>query len=936
MQRHPWESTPVGPVAQWPFSLKLAVRTLLDCQLPMYLAWGGHYTQFFNDAYAPILGDKLDGALGGDVRDTWPEIWPTIGPMWACVKRGEPLGSDNLALTIDRYGYFETCWFNYSYSPVYAENGQVEGVLVAFVETTDSVMAERRRMFQLELADILHRETDAGTLLQAVGRHLSVYFEGATLGYAEIKLENQAALMLGQWHANQRSGDRDSPARTVPLAMLAFGLGDLLAAGETVRSDDVAHDARIAGCGAYLAEGIRAGIAVPLLDDERLQAALVLHHPVAQRWRAEDVRQIEDAARRTWEALRRIRAEQALRDETRVLEMMRSASATLASTIDLEPLMQAVTDAATRLAGAEFGAFFYNAKDENGEAYLPYTLSGAPREHFSRFGLPRATALFGPTFHGSGPVRSDDIAHDPRYGSMGPHHGMPPGHLPVRSYLAVSVVSRSGEVIGGLFFGHAQPGIFSARTEELITAFAVQAAIAIDNARLYEMSQRSAKERDGLLASERAARAEAERHNKMKDEFLAMLAHELRNPLAPITSAAQLLRLPEVNEGLRLKASNIISRQVRHMTELVDDLLDVSRVTRGLVKLENEICDLNKIAIAAVEQARPHIEERRHTLSVDLPPEPVPVEGDRTRLVQVLVNLLNNSAKYTPPGGKIKLAVTGDGAAAEATVTDNGSGIDAQLLPHVFDLFTQADRAPDRSQGGLGIGLALVKSIVRMHNGQVAAHSDGQQRGTTMTVTLPRAHAEVGQVIRSGEGSGEARPLTVTVVDDNLDAGHSLAVLLRAHGHTVQVHEDGASTLAALDAAPEVFILDIGLPDMTGYEQAAPPAPPAAARRRRVRGADRLRPAARPRAVAPGRFRPSLGQAGRDRQADPDPGPGRGRRARLTRPPARALARPIKGIPEYRKRRWCRSRASARVARRPGVAAVRARAGWGCAPGRTP
>jgi len=330
----------------------------------------------------------------------------------------------------------------------------------------------------------------------------------------------------------------------------------------------------------------------------------------------------------------------------------------------------------------------------------------------------------------------------------------------------------------------------------------------------------TAREREQILASERAARAEAERHNKMKDEFLAMLAHELRNPLAPITSAAQLLRLPEVSEGLRLKASNIISRQVRHMTELVDDLLDVSRVTRGLVKLENEILDLNKVAIAAVEQARPHIEERGHRLTVDLPAQPVPVEGDRTRLIQVLVNLLNNAAKYTPPGGRIGLTVTPEGASAAAAVRDNGSGIDAALLPHVFDLFTQADRTPDRSQGGLGIGLALVKSIVRMHNGQVAAHSDGLQRGTTMTVTLPLADAEVGQVIRSGEGSGEARPLTVTIVDDNLDAGHSLAVLLRAHGHTVQVHEDAVSTLASADGATQVFILDIGLPDMTGYELA--------------------------------------------------------------------------------------------------------------------
>ncbi|HEX8785225.1 MAG TPA: ATP-binding protein [Telluria sp.] len=817
MRRHPWETTPVGPVEGWPFSLRMAVRTLLDCQFPMVLAWGEQYTQFFNDASAPLMGAKRALALGADVRQTWPEVWPTIEPKWQRVKRGESLGSRDLRMVVDRHGYPETCWSDISYSPVYAENGKAEGVLVTYVETTDKILAERRHACELALADILRRELDAGTLLQAVCRHLGTCFDGATVSYAEIRHDGQAAVIREQWRADVRSA---APGRTVPLAMLAFGLGDRLAAGETVHTGDVGADARIAGSGAYLAEGIAAGIAVPLLDGGHLQAVLVLHEAGARHWAREDIRQIEDAARRTWEALRRIRAEEALREETRMLELMRGASETLASTIALEPLMQAITDVATQLTGAEFGSFFYNVNEADGDSYVLYTLSGAPRAAFEGFDQPRTTPVFGPTFHGGAPVRSDDITQDPRYGKMAPHHGMPPGHLPVRSYLAASVVSRSGEVIGGLFFGHSKPAMFSTRSEELISAFAVQAAIAIDNARLYDMSQRAAQERDGLLASERAARAEAERHNKMKDEFLAMLAHELRNPLAPITSAAQLLRLPEVNEGLRLKASNIISRQVRHMTELVDDLLDVSRVTRGLVKLENEILDLNKVAIAAVEQARPHIEERQHALSVDLPADPVPVEGDRTRLVQVLVNLLNNSAKYTPAGGKVTLTVTVDGASAEVSVRDNGSGIDAQLLPHVFDLFTQADRAPDRSQGGLGIGLALVKSIVRMHNGQVAASSDGPQRGTLMTVTLPLAHAEVGPVARSGEGNGEARPLTVTIVDDNLDAGQSLAVLLRAHGHTVQVHEDAATTLAGADAATQVFILDIGLPDMTGYELA--------------------------------------------------------------------------------------------------------------------
>ncbi|PQO89737.1 hybrid sensor histidine kinase/response regulator [Massilia phosphatilytica] len=803
-RRHPWETTPVGPVAQWPFSLKLAVRTLLDCQLPMYLVWGDDFIEFFNDAYVPVLGDRKDKNVGGDARRTWAEIWSTIGPLFERVRQGEPVGFQDLGLPINRYGYVETCYFTFSYSPVYDEEQRVGGVLATFIETTGKVLAERRRAFQLDLADILRRATAADASLQAALRHVSTYVDGAAVTYAEISRAGQAAVIREQWQGGARTAVSGT---TTQLAQLALGRPACLEAGETVCVDPGA-------------DGTMAGIAVPLMEGRRLVAVLMVQAPHVAPWAVDEVRLLEDTARRTWEALRRIRAEEALREETRMLELMKGATETLASTITLEPLMQAITDAATQLVGAEFGAFFYNGRDDNGDVYQLYSLTGAPREAFAAIGMPRATPVFGPTFHGSEPIRSDDIRQDPRYGKMAPHHGMPAGHFPVVSYLAASVISRSGEVIGGLFFAHSQRAMFSERSEELIGAFAVQAAIAIDNARLYDMAQRAAEEREHLLASERAARAEAERHNKMKDEFLAMLAHELRNPLAPITSAAQLLRLPEVNEGLRLKASNIISRQVRHMTELVDDLLDVSRVTRGLVKLENEILDLNKVAMAAVEQARPHIEERQHTLTVELPDAPVPVEGDRTRLIQVLVNLLNNSAKYTPPGGRVALVVTVADGAAQVAVRDNGSGIDAQLLPHVFDLFTQADRAPDRSQGGLGIGLALVKSIVRMHNGQVAAHSAGPQQGTTMTVALPLAQAEVGQVVRSGEGSGPARPLTVTIVDDNDDAGHSLAVLLRAHGHTVHVHEDAAGTLGHADPATEVFILDIGLPDMTGYELA--------------------------------------------------------------------------------------------------------------------
>ncbi|MDB5792833.1 MAG: hypothetical protein JWQ80_2857 [Massilia sp.] len=320
------------------------------------------------------------------------------------------------------------------------------------------------------------------------------------------------------------------------------------------------------------------------------------------------------------------------------------------------------------------------------------------------------------------------------------------------------------------------------------------------------------------------AEFELRESNRKKDEFLAMLAHELRNPLAPISTAAEMMRLTAGTDPRTRKASEVISRQVRHMTALVDDLLDVSRVTRGLVELDKELVDIKAAVSNAIEQARPLIETRRHALTVRTDAAQATVLGDRTRLVQTIANLLNNAAKYTPQGGEITLAVQVESDWVDISVVDNGIGIDARLLPHVFDLFTQAERTPDRAQGGLGIGLALVKTMVALHGGQVTADSAGPGAGSTFTIRLP-ALAQGGGNQREGAAREEAlpapSPLRIMVVDDNVDAAESLAVLLEAQGHRVRVEAHPVQALAAAtEDPPQVFILDIGLPEMDGYELA--------------------------------------------------------------------------------------------------------------------
>jgi PAS domain S-box-containing protein len=312
--------------------------------------------------------------------------------------------------------------------------------------------------------------------------------------------------------------------------------------------------------------------------------------------------------------------------------------------------------------------------------------------------------------------------------------------------------------------------------------------------------------------------------DRRKDEFLAMLAHELRNPLAPISAAADLLGLIPMGEAEIKQTSGIIARQVHHLTGLVDDLLDVSRVTRGLVSLEKTRLDAKRVVSDAVEQVRPLIESRRHRLTVDTPPESAFVVGDSKRLVQVMTNLLNNAAKYTPEGGHIALSMEVDGDHVKITVTDNGIGMTPELVTHAFELFMQAKRTSDRSQGGLGIGLALVKSLVELHGGSIHAYSDGMGKGSRFTVCLPHL-AERTDILRTEPATAfgvvQGPALTVMVVDDNVDAARMLAMLIEALGHHVIVEHHPRRALERAKAAmPDVCLLDIGLPDMDGNELA--------------------------------------------------------------------------------------------------------------------
>ncbi len=504
------------------------------------------------------------------------------------------------------------------------------------------------------------------------------------------------------------------------------------------------------------------------------------------------------------------------RDRIRLLEenaaittALNDVGAIVASDLDREKVVQGVTDAATELTTAQFGAFFYNVVDEAGESYTLYTISGVPREAFSKFPMPRNTEVFEPTFQGTGVVRSDDITEDPRYGHNAPYHGMPSGHLPVRSYLAVPVRGRTGDVIGGLFFGHSEPRRFGEVHERLAVGIASWASVALENARMYAAAQEA---------------------SRLRDEFLASLSHELRTPLNAILGYARMLRSGIIRPERHEHAIQTIERNATSLATIVEDVLDISRIISGKIRLSVQPVDFPDVVKNAIAAVTPAADARGVRLHAILDPQAAPISGDPERLQQILWNLLSNAVKFTAKGGQVQVRLERVNSHVEVAVSDTGIGIAPEFLPHVFERFRQADGGINRAKGGLGLGLSIVKQLTEMHGGTVEATSPGVGSGATFRLKIPlmivHPVAEYAERVHphaaSGRRSvplGDLRGVRVVAVDDDADALSLLRELLQAAGAEVRTADSAEGAIRLLEKeTPSVLVADLGMPRVDGFQ----------------------------------------------------------------------------------------------------------------------
>jgi signal transduction histidine kinase/ActR/RegA family two-component response regulator len=769
-----WARTPLGPSAGWPQSLKTIVGVILQSRHPMFLWWGPELIQFYNDAYLPSFGaGKHPAAMGQRGRDCWQEIWPIVWPQIDDVmSRRRSSWNENQLVPILRNGRLEEVYWTYGYSPVLDDQGGVGGVLVVVTETTSQVIVARRNRTMRSLAERSALTTDPTVMLDAAVDALQGARHDVPFALVYRYDGRSRALRL------VRSAGLADPAAVEAVVRGRMGpspFGD----GEP-RPEMLTCEEACALPGGVWPEPAPGLFVIPVAPSGRERSSDVIVFGLSPRLPFDDgyrnhLCQIASHLGFAQAQLNAFRIQAAADSERNNLLLQAPVGTALLSG----------PEHVFRLANPLFCRMVRRA-DIVGRSY---------REAFPRPEERPLGDILDRVYETGEPFSTDEY--------LVPHDLQDDGTRKDR-YFRFNVEplrDAAGKVYG-------------------MMAVAIEIS---EQVRARQVLERSQEENRKLLADLEAA-------SRAKDEFLAMLGHELRNPLSPIATALQLMKLR--GDPRTTREQQVIERQVKHLTRLVDDLLDVSKITRGKVELRKEKVEIADVIAKAVEMASDLFEQRNHDLSLDVAQERLWVDGDPVRLAQVVANLLTNAARYTEPGGKIVVSARRDGPERQGgdiviRVKDNGSGISPDLLPRIFDLFIQGHRSSDRAQGGLGLGLALVKNLVALHGGSAVALSDGLGKGSEFVIRLPAVtRAEDSTSIRSEHDRAPPRPNVhgkrILIVDDNNDAADSLAELLRDFGHEVAVVYSPVTALEVLEEfRPQVAVLDIGLPVMDGYELAA-------------------------------------------------------------------------------------------------------------------
>ena len=749
-----WAKTPLGPVSGWPRSLQTVVGTVLRSKHPMFLWWGPELIQFYNDGYLPSFGNgKHPKAMGQPGRQCWPEIWHIIGPQIDAV----------MTRGI-------STWNEDQLVPIF-RNGRIEDVYWTYgyspvfddsgrIGGTLVVCSETTR---------LRMQGERLWRMQALAEATASVTDPLELLPAALRvLPGQAKdIPFALACRNEPSGPRILDQFGIIPASLGSVGSELRGMLETRLRDSISYaDSLIE---------LSMGAAVesqpwpePLSEayvtyiDARTFIVFGLNPRIpfddANR---EHFRQIADHLAAAQQRIAATRRTVEMESERRNLLLQAPvATALMTGPRHIFELANPLYCEMTSRTADIIGKSYVEAFPELASTALPGIL-----DRVYQTGQPFVTQEY------LVPLLRDGVMRDCYF-----------------MFNLEAIRNAAGEIYG-------------------MMAIAVEITSQVAARHKLESSQ---AEQERLLA-------ELESASSAKDQFLAILGHELRNPLAPIVTALQLLRMRDSGSKSEL---DLIERQVRHLVRLVDDLLDVSRITRGKVELRKEPLEIAMPISKALEVASVLLEERRHRVTVNVPATGLRVFGDPVRLSQILINLLTNAARYTDPGGTISVSAVVEGADVVVRVRDNGTGIARELLPRIFDAFVQGARGAARSEGGLGLGLSVVKNLVALHGGSVSARSEGIGKGSELEVRLPKTEAEVQLAVRPAAAQ-TARGRRILLVDDNQDAASSLGEFLTLSGNTVVVVNDPIAALAAAAGLkPEIAILDLGLPVMDGYELA--------------------------------------------------------------------------------------------------------------------